>query len=51
MRLLSWKWKKKKKAAKLTLEDFPNLHLLKEKVYGNSKLVVVRYEQKKRFFL
>ena len=33
------------KTAKLTLEDFPNLHLLKEKVYGNSKLVIARYEQ------
>jgi 16S rRNA (guanine966-N2)-methyltransferase len=33
------------KTAKLILEDFPNLHLLKQKVYGNSKLVIARYEQ------
>lgn len=33
------------KAAKLVLEKFPNLHLLKEKVYGNSRLIIVRYEQ------
>jgi len=34
------------KTAKLVLGDFPNLHLLKEKVYGNSRLIIVRYEQK-----
>ena len=33
------------KAAKLVLEDFSNLHLLKEKVYGNSRLIIVGYEQ------
>ncbi len=33
------------KGAKLALEDFSSLHLLKEKVYGNSKLIIVRYEQ------
>ena len=34
------------KTAKLVLGDFPNLHLLKEKVYGNIRLIIVRYEQK-----
>ena len=33
------------KATKLALEDFSNLHLLKEKVYGNSRLIIVGYEQ------
>jgi 16S rRNA (guanine966-N2)-methyltransferase len=33
------------KIAKIVLENFPNLHLLKEKIYGNNKLLIVRYEQ------
>ncbi len=33
------------KAANLVLQDFPKLHLLKEKIYGNNKLLIVRYEQ------
>lgn len=33
------------KMAKLDLEDFPNLCFLKEKIYGGSKLLIVRYEQ------
>jgi len=33
------------KIAKIVLENFPNLHFLKEKIYGNNKLLIVRYEQ------
>ena len=33
------------KMAKFILDDFPNLRLLKEKIYGNNKLLIVKYEQ------
>ena len=33
------------KMARIVLENFPNLHLLKEKIYGNNKLLILIYEQ------
>jgi 16S rRNA G966 N2-methylase RsmD len=33
------------KFAKIALDNFPNLHLLKEKIYGNNKLLILIYEQ------
>lgn len=33
------------KMAKIVLENFPHLYLFKEKIYGNNKLLIVKYEQ------
>ena len=33
------------KAADIALENFPALQLLKEEIYGNNKLLIVKYEQ------